>query len=82
MVTPDTLRWGGRARFDLVNPPRVELAAVYVADLDERPAVSSSEELIEVRWFPLEALPNPHSALDLAIAREVARSILREERGE
>lgn len=81
-VTPDTLRWGGRATFDLVNPRRVELAAVYVADLDERPDIGPSAELVEVQWFSVDALPTPHSVLDLAIAREVTRSILRVGRGE
>lgn len=82
LVTPATLGWGGRATFSLLDPPRRELAAVYVADIVERPAVSSSDELVDVRWFPLDALPEPHSALDLAIARVVSGSILREGRGQ
>ena len=82
LVTPATLGWGGRATFALLNPPRRELAAVFLADLVERPTVGSSDELIEVRWFPLDALPEPRSALDLAIARAVCGAILREGRGE
>ena len=82
LVTPATLRWGGRATFALLNPPRCERAAVYLADLHERPDISPSDELVDVHWFPLEAVPEPHAPLDLAIARAVCGAILREGRGE
>ncbi|MGP5716739.1 NUDIX domain-containing protein [Brachybacterium tyrofermentans] len=81
LVTPATLRWGGMATLSLLNPARHEQAAIYLADLDERPATGPSDEPVDVRWFPLEAVPEPHAPLDLAIAREVVRSIVRVERG-
>ena len=82
LVTPATLGWGGRATFALLNPPCREFAAVSLADLVERSTLSSSDELIDVRWSPLDALPEPHSTLDIAIARAVSGTILRKGRGQ
>ena len=73
----DQLRWAGLAEFALVDPTRIELAAVFVARSERRPAVQSSEELTEVGWFRPGHPPEPHSPLDLAIA-EIA---LEDERG-
>lgn len=64
----DQLRWVGLAEFALVDPPRTELAAVFVAISERRPAVQRSDELTEVGWFrPGDPLA-VHSPLDLTIA--------------
>ena len=68
-LADDQLRWAGLAEFALVDPTRIELAAVFVATSERRPSVRSSEELTDVGWFSLGHPPALHSPLDLAIAR-------------
>lgn len=65
----DDLLWAGLATFELVNPPRIELAAVFVATLENRPSSKNSEELTELGWFRVEEPPSAHAPLDLAVAR-------------
>ena len=73
VLTPDQLAWAGYAVFDLVNPPRRELAAVFAARLTDRPCVEASDELVEVSWCDLDTPPMGHTPLDIAIARWAIR---------
>ncbi len=68
-VHPDELEWVGLAAFELLNPARRELAAVYRMSLVDAPSAHASDELIEVAWVDLGSPPSNHAVLDLAIAR-------------
>ncbi|MDY0910799.1 NUDIX hydrolase [Microbacterium sp. CFBP9034] len=76
VVHPDELEWVGLAAFELLNPPRRELAAVYRVSFVDTPSVHVSDELLEVAWLELDSPPSKHSALDLAIARRT-RDVVR-----
>ena len=62
------LQWVGLAEFELLNPARRELAAVYKVGFVDAPAAHSSDELVEVAWLDLANPPSNHAVLDLAIA--------------
>lgn len=70
VALPDVeLRWAGLAAFNLVNPSRTELAAVFAATLEKRPSTKNSEELPRLGWFRIDVPPSTHAPLDLAVAR-------------
>jgi len=69
MVHPDELEWVGLATFELLNPPRRELAAVYRVSFVDAPSAHASDELAEVAWVDLGSPPSKLGVLDLAIAR-------------
>ncbi|RHA42621.1 NUDIX hydrolase [Cellulomonas rhizosphaerae] len=74
-LVADDLDWRGLARFDLRDPVRAELAAVYVARASAGAEVAPADgELLELRWVPDgDAPPVPASALDAAIAAWAVR---------
>jgi len=69
MVHPDELEWVGLAAFELLNPARRELAAVYRVSFVDAPSAHASDELVEVAWVDLSSPRSRHGVLDLAIAR-------------
>ncbi len=69
LVNEDDLRWVGLAVFDLLDPARRELAAVYDVVVLAPPLAHPTEELIRVGWIDLGDAPSDASPLDLAIAR-------------
>ncbi|ROS31334.1 NUDIX hydrolase [Cellulomonas sp. PhB150] len=64
------LTWCGLARFELRDPARTELAAVYVARSSAGAEVAPADgELLETRWVAVgDAPPEPVAELDAAIA--------------
>lgn len=62
------LRWLGAATFDLQNPPRRELAAIYHAEVSADLTLVVSDELTDLRWISLPAHPAGTTPLDLAVA--------------
>lgn len=77
VLTGADVQWAGLAVFDLLDPPRRELAALYAARLDERLPVTAPEELIDVAWLDLTNPPPKLAALDLAIAQQFGRHTAR-----
>lgn len=67
-VAEADLRWVGLAGFELVNPARREIAAVYRIRLREEPPVAGTFELPEVGWYRIDEAPGATSPLDLTLA--------------
>lgn len=66
------LEWVGLVRFHLVDaPPREELGAVYLTDVDADAAPRPVDgEMLDLTWLdPDRPLPADASPIDLAIAR-------------
>ncbi|ANN21964.1 DNA mismatch repair protein MutT [Amycolatopsis orientalis] len=63
------------AEFDLVNPERRELLAVYRVQLQVVPRLTVNDEALDFRWWPpSEPVGEDMSPLDAEIARRVVRS--------
>lgn len=77
VVRPDELTWVGLADFELHNPSRRELAAVYFVSFDDAPSTHATHELVDVAWLSLGDPPSNHSVLDLAIARRTRTGVVR-----
>lgn len=70
LVLPeDELEFVGLAGFELVQPDRRELGAVYRATAPREQEPGSSEELTQVRWFTKAADVEHLSPIDWAISR-------------
>ncbi|MCK9905074.1 NUDIX hydrolase [Frankia sp. Cpl3] len=73
-IPEQELVWCGSAMFELLDPRRVEHAAVYSVHPGIRPIIAASDELVRLTWLDLDSAIDGLSALDIAIARLVAHS--------
>lgn len=67
------LTFAAAAEFELTNPERRELLAVYRVQLQEAPQLTVNEEALDFRWWPpSEPVSKDMSPPDAEIARRVA----------
>ncbi|WP_409491281.1 NUDIX hydrolase [Amycolatopsis sp. cmx-11-12] len=69
------LSFAAVAEFDLTNPERRELLAVYRVQLRDVPRLTVNDEALDFRWWPpSEPVSADMGPLDAEIARRVVRS--------
>lgn len=69
------LTFAGVAEFELTEPERRELLAVYRVQVKVMPGLTVNDEALAFRWWPPdEPVDNGMSPLDAEIARRVVRS--------
>jgi 8-oxo-dGTP diphosphatase len=67
------LTFAAVAEFDLANPRRQELLAIYRVHLNIAPRLTVNDEALAFRWWPpAEPVPDEMSPLDAEIARRLA----------